>query len=144
VTFLMTIWLLIPWLDRAARREQPSPGFSDFGVAAIFFLSFLTLKAWDIGGGGSAEQLPDPSAVARACAWILLGIAALVTLLRFAVFDHRYFLFSGAALLQALLHGLGGLSYLLAGVIAAAPAALATGILVLRELRISNTSGDVH
>jgi cytochrome b6 len=144
ITLLMAIWVLIPWLDRAARREQPSPGFSDFGVAAIFFLSFLTLKAWDIGGGGDAENLPDPQAVARACASILLAVAAGVSVLRLVVFKHRHFVFSGAALLQALLHGFGGLSYLLAGVIAAAPAALVTLLLLLRARRGSTRSGEAH
>jgi cytochrome b6 len=142
VSVLMTVWMLIPWLDRAARREQPSPGFSDFGVAAIFFISFLSLKAWDIGGGGGAGGLPDPASVARTCTWILLGIAVPASVLRFVVFEHRHFVFSGAAVLHAVLHGLGGLSYLLAGVIAAVPAALATGALALRARGATSSAGE--
>jgi cytochrome b6 len=142
VSVLLVIWGLIPWLDRAARREEPSPGFSDFGVAAIFFLLFLTLKSWDIGGGGDAENLPDPLAVAQTCAWILFAIAAAVTLLRVVVFQHRQFVFSGAALVHALLHGRGGLSYLVAGVIAATLATLLAVIVLLRARQISTTSGE--
>lgn len=144
VTVLLVIWGLVPWLDRAARREQPSPGFSDFGVAAIFFISFLTLKAWDIGGGGDAEKLPDPRAVAYTCAWIMLAIAASVTVLRVVVFDHRVFVFTGASLLHALLHGLGGLSYLLAGVISALLAALGMAVVLLRARRVTAPSGGDH
>ena len=44
------IWALVPWLDRAAARDERSPEFSDLGIAAIIFLTFLTLKAWDVGG----------------------------------------------------------------------------------------------
>src|SRR5262249_43424310 len=49
---LLVVWALIPWLDRSARRNEPSPAFTDFGMAALLFIAFLTLKAWDIGGGG--------------------------------------------------------------------------------------------
>ena len=144
VTALMTAWALVPWLDRKARRDEPSPAFSDFGVAAIFFLVFLTLKAWDIGGGGGdaqGAQLPDPRAVAWTCAWILLPLAAAVTLLRVAVFRHRWFVFSAAALLHAVLHGFAGLSYLGAGAIAAVLAGLAIGVAVMRERRAAPTMG---
>lgn len=132
VTGLLGIWLLIPWLDRGARRERPSPRFSDLGVAAILFIGFLTLKAWDIGGGGDEGQLPDPTAVARVCAWILVALFAGITAVRVLVFRHRWFIFSAAALLHAVLDGLGGLSYLAAGWIAAALAAAATSFAVLR------------
>jgi cytochrome b6 len=127
VTTLMTIWTLIPWLDRPARRNEYSPAFTDFGVAAILFLSFLTLKAWDIGGNAeaSADGLPDPTAVAWTCAWILTALAGAITALRIVVFQHRWFVLSGCALLQAVLHGLLGLSYLAAGAFAAAVGAVA-------------------
>ena len=115
---LLGIWALVPWLDRKARRGEYSPGFSDFGVGAILFIAFLTLKAWDLGGGDG--ELPDPAAVARTCAWILLPITAVATLLRIAVFRHRWFVFSAAVLLHAVLNGLAGLPYLAAGTIAAA------------------------
>ena len=29
VTVLMGIWALVPWLDRRAGRERPSPAFTD-------------------------------------------------------------------------------------------------------------------
>lgn len=134
VTGLMTIWALVPWLDRRARRNEPSPAFSDFGVGAILFLLFLMLKAWDIGGGAqvSPDGLPDPAAVARTCAWILIPVAAASAVLRIAVFRHRWFVLSGAEVLHAALHGLGGMSYLAAGAVAAALAAALIGVTLLR------------
>jgi cytochrome b6 len=133
VNVLVAIWALVPWLDREARGERPSPGFSDLGVGAILFLVFLTLKAWDIGGGGGADgQLPDPAAVARISAWILVALALAITLVRVTVFQERWFILSGAALLHAVLHGIGGLSYLFAGAIAATLAAVAIGLLAIR------------
>jgi cytochrome b6 len=142
VNLLMAIWVLVPWLDRKARRDEPSPAFSDFGVAAILFLVFLTLKAWDLGGGGDGgSQLPDPAATARFCTWILIALFAVVTVVRFAIFRHRWFILSGAALLHAVLHGLAGLSYLVAGVIAAALAAAATGFVVIRASRSAPAGG---
>jgi len=124
---LMMSWTLIPWLDRRARRNEPSPAFTDFGVAAILFLAFLTLKAWDIGGNAeaSADGLPDPRAVAWTCAWILTALAGAIVVLRMIAFQHRWFVLSGCALLHAVLHGLAGLSYLAAGAIAAAGGAIA-------------------
>jgi cytochrome b6 len=142
VNVLLAIWVLVPWLDRAARAEGPSPGFSDLGVGAILFLVFLTLKAWDIGGGGGAEgQLPDPVAAARTCAWILVALAAAVTLVRVLVFQHRWFILSGAALLHAALHGIGGLPYLVAGAIAATLAVVAMGSLAIRARRFPPSAG---
>jgi cytochrome b6 len=133
VSVLMTVWALVPWLDRNARRDEPSPGFTDFGVGAMLFITFLMLKAWDIGAGEPDQgELPDPATVARTCAWILLVVAGAVTAIRIVVLRDRWFVFSGAAVLHAVLHGLGGLSYLVAGTIAAASAALATGFVVLR------------
>jgi cytochrome b6 len=142
VNALMATWVLVPWLDRASHAEKPSPAFSDLGVAAILFLLFLTLKAWDIGGGGSAEgQLPDPVATAWTCAWILLLLAVPITLLRIIVFQHRWFILSGAAVLQAVLHGIAGLPYLLAGTIAVALAVVAIGGLALRARRSAPSAG---
>ena len=103
---------------------------------AILFLGFLTLKAWDIGGGGGAGgQLPDPAAVARVSAWILVVLTVAITLVRVTFFHHRWFILSGAALLHAVLHGIGGLPYLLAGAIAATLAVVAIGFLEIRARR---------
>jgi cytochrome b6 len=141
VSVLVAMWALIPWLDRASRAERPSPAFSDLGVAAILFLASLTLKAWDIGGGGGAGgQLPDPLAVARLSAWILLALAAGITLLRFAFFHERWFILSGAALLHAVLHGIGGLPYLEAGAIAATLAVVVIGMRAIRARRLSRVA----
>jgi len=129
VTVLMGIWAVVPWLDRRAARERPSPAFTDLGCAAILFIAFLTLKAWDIGGGGGAQ--PDVRAVARACAiWtVVAGFA--VTAFRFARYRQTWFVFTGAVLLHAALHGFAGMSYLAAGAIALVAAA--AGVLISRE-----------
>jgi cytochrome b6 len=139
VSVLLGIWALVPWLDRKARHGENSPAFTDFGVGAILFIAFLTLKAWDLGGGDG--ELPDPAAVARTCAWILLPIVAVATLLRTVVFRHRWFVFSAAVLLQALLNGLAGFSYLAAGTVAAVLAALAIGYSRLRSGRAVTPGG---
>jgi quinol-cytochrome oxidoreductase complex cytochrome b subunit len=132
VNALFAAWLLVPWLDRRARREQASPGFTDFGVGALLFTAWLTLKAWDIGGGGGDE--PDAQAVAFVTGWIVLGLAATVTLLR-AVRGQRWFVYTGAVALHVVLHGLLGLSYLLGGVIALGAAAVGVALLELRARR---------
>ncbi len=139
VSVLLGIWALVPWLDRKARRGEHSPAFSDFGVGAILFITFLTLKAWDLGGGDG--ELPDPAAMARTCAWIMLPIVAAATLLRVAVFGQRWFVFSTAVLLHAFLNGLAGLSYLAAGTIAAVLAALAIGYARARSSRAAAPGG---
>jgi hypothetical protein len=48
----------------------------------------------------------------------------LVIVVRYLRYEHRWFLLSGAALLQVALHGLFGLTYLLAGVISVVLAAI--------------------
>ena len=116
VSVLLGLWAAVPWLDRRVRREQPSPAFTDIGVASILFLAFLTLKAWDIGGG--TGKLPDPALVARACAFIALGITAATVALRALVWHQRFFLFTAGTAAQIALHGLLGVSYLLAGLLA--------------------------
>ncbi len=56
IALLFGIWAVIPWLDRRARRDKPSPAFSDFGWAAILFLTYLTLMGWDIGASGARRR----------------------------------------------------------------------------------------
>ena len=60
VTVLMGIWALVPWLDRRASKGQPSPMFTDLAIAAIIFMAYLTLKAWDIGGGPPRKAPGSP------------------------------------------------------------------------------------
>lgn len=109
---------LVPWLDRNAANDRPSPAFTDAGVAALIFLSFLTFKAWDLGGTLGADDPESRAVVARFSAWIVLCGAALVTALRAVSARHRWFFLSGAATLHAALHGIVGLPYLGAGAIA--------------------------
>ena len=118
VTVLMGIWALVPWLDRRAAKGRPSPMFTDLAIAAIIFMSYLTLKAWDIGGKGAPGRLPDPRSTAWACAWITLGLASAIAVLRLLAYRQRWMIFSGAALLQVVLNGVLGLDYLIAGAIA--------------------------
>ncbi|MGZ3446825.1 MAG: cytochrome b [Myxococcaceae bacterium] len=122
VTVLMGIWALVPWLDRRAARGQPSPMFTDLAIAAIIFMSYLTLKAWDIGGKGVPGKLPDPRSTAWTCAWITLGLASAIAVLRLLAYRQRWMIFSGAALLQVVLNGVLGVDYLIAGAIALAVA----------------------
>ena len=125
VSLLLGIWAIIPWLDRQAQRDEPSPGFSDFGWGAILFLTFLTLKAWDIGGAATATSPASLKAISWTCAWWTVGAGVAIIGVRFLVHHHRWFFFTGAALLHVVLHGLFGLSYLVAGAIAAVLAAIA-------------------
>ena len=113
VSVLLGIWAVVPWLDRRAQRDQPSTAFSDLGVAAILFVGYLTLKAWDIGGEG--VKVPDAFAVARVTSYFALGAAAAIFALRRFVYRHGFFLLSGAAALQIGLHGLLSVTYLNAG-----------------------------
>ena len=92
--------------------------FADFAVALIFFFSFLTLKAWDIGALEGGDEAASLQAIARTCAWWMIAIGTVVTLHRLVVLKERWFVLSGATMLQVVLHGLGGLSYLMAWAIA--------------------------
>jgi cytochrome b6 len=116
VSVLFGIWAAVPWLDRNARKERPSPAFTDLGMGALLFLAYLTFKAWDIGGGHG--PLPDPHLVARACAFWALLLAAFTVVVRILIKGATCFDFTIAAALQIVLHGLVGLPYLAAGGIA--------------------------
>jgi cytochrome b6 len=127
------IWAIIPWLDRQAYRDKPSPAFSDLGWAAILFLTYLTLKGWDIGSTSATDQLAAAHNSARVCAWWTLAAGAVVIAVRSWRFEHRWFVLTGAALLHVALHGLLGVSYLLAGLISVVLAVIV--ILIARILR---------
>ena len=117
IAVMFGIWAIIPWLDRRAYRDKESPAFSDFGWAAILFLLFLTLAGWDIGAGGSGDETASMPNVARVCALWTLVAGAVIILVRYLRFEHRWFLLTGATLLHVALHGLLGVSYLVAGTI---------------------------
>ena len=78
---------------------------------------------WDIGARGS-DELASVRNMARVCAWWTLAAGAVVILVRYWRFEHRWFVLTGAALLQVALHGFIGVSYLLAGAISVIVAAL--------------------
>ncbi len=133
VSLLLGVWAIIPWLDRQAQRDRPSPGFSDFGWGAILFLTFLTLKAWDIGATKPATAAASLNAISWTCAWWTVGAGAASIGVRFLVHGHRWFFLTGAALLHVVLHGLLGLSYLGAGVLAVVLAAIGVTVSVFRS-----------
>jgi cytochrome b6 len=121
VTVLMGTWALVPFLDRKSSTGEPSPMFTDLAVAALTFVSYLTLKAWDIGGHLPVGE-PDPKATAWFCSLIVLGVSASITVMRAIAYKGRWFILSMAALLQVVLNGLAGVDYLVAGAIALAVA----------------------
>jgi cytochrome b6 len=127
VSVLLVFWGAVPWLDRRASENKPSPVFTDVAFAAIFFISFLTLKAWDLGAGEVVTE-DDGAAIARTCALILLGIAAVATAIRVWQHEHRWFWLSGATVLHAVLHGLIGVPYLYAGAVSLLVAAFGVGL----------------
>ena len=134
VSVLMGSWAVIPWIDRKSRRNEPSPAFTDYGVGAILFVFFLTLMAWDIGGDGHGTGI-DVMAVARVCAWYTIGLWGAITVFRILLYRHRWFLFSGGIALHAALHGLIGMTYLRALLVAAAVVAVVVGIQFARRPR---------
>jgi hypothetical protein len=73
--------------------------------------------------------------VARVCAWWTLAAGAIVILVRYWHFEHRWFILTGAVLLHVVLHGLAGVTYLLAGLISIAVAAIAIAISYLTGSR---------
>jgi hypothetical protein len=74
---------------------------------------------WDIGATGTGGDLALVQRSARVCAWWTLAAGVVIIAFRFWWFEHRWFVLTGAALLQIALHGLMGVSYLLAGAISA-------------------------
>ena len=142
VTLLLGIWALIPWLDRHAARNEPSPGFSDFGWGAILFLTFLTLKGWDIGAEGAPDALAGSRAAAWVCAWWTLGLGVASGAGRWLFHGHRWFLLSGTALLQVALHGLARLPYLVAGTVALGVALIVLAASYWRKASARNERGE--
>jgi len=137
VGLLMGFWAMIPWLDRSARRNRPSPAFTDVGFAAIYFLTFLTLKAADLGVAVVPTTPEETAVVAKVCAAVTIALAAGATMLRVGLYDHDWFVLSTAALVHVALHGLLGWDYLEAGAACAAAAAL---IVAAGALRRSSSS----
>jgi len=135
IGILFGIWGIIPWLDRRAYVNKPSPAFSDFGWGAILFLTYLTLLGWDIGAGGASDELAAVRNSARVCAWWTLAAGAVVFVVRYLRYEHRWFVLTGAALLHAALHGLFGFSYLLAGLISGVLAAIGIAVAYLMGSR---------
>ena len=74
--------------------------------------------------GDQAADLSAMPKVARVCALWTLAAGAVVLAVRYWKFEHRWFILTGAALLHVALHGLAGVSYLSAGAISLAVAAL--------------------
>jgi hypothetical protein len=64
-----------------------------------------------------------------------LAAGAVVIVVRYWRFEHRWFILTGAALLHVGLHGLAGVPYLLAGLIAVVVATVAVTILFIAGSR---------
>jgi hypothetical protein len=107
------------------------------GWAAILFLTFLTLAGWDIGAHGANDELATRN-VARVCALWTLAAGAVVTVVRYWRFEHRWFILTGAVLLHVALYGLAGVQYLLAGLIAVVVAAVAIVISCIAGSRVDS------
>jgi cytochrome b6 len=133
IAILLGIWAIIPWLDRRAYRNMHSPAFSDFGWAAILFLTYLTLKGWDIGTKSGIDDPASLQKIAQVCAWWTLAAGAIVVIVRAWRFEHRWFILTGAALLHITLHGLLGFSYLLAALISV----IAAGVVIIATFFLS-------
>ncbi len=140
IGILFAIWAIIPWIDRRAYQDKFSPGFSDLGWAAILFLTYLTIMGWDIGSHSVTDGATAMREVARVSAWWTLAAGALVVAVRAWRFEHRWFVLTGAALFQVILHGLFGLSYLLAGLISFLLALGAILLLYFGAARSANTT----
>jgi hypothetical protein len=140
IAVLFGIWAIIPWLDRQAYHDKPSPAFSDFGWAAILFLTYLTLMGWDIGARGINNELAAMHNVARVCACWTLAAGAVAIVVRYWVYEDRWFILTGTVLLHVALHGLAGVSYLLAGLIAVVVAAIAILISFMTQSRADSSN----
>jgi hypothetical protein len=69
-----------------------------------------------------------------------LAAGAVIIIVRVWVYKHRWFILTGAALLHVALHGLAGVTYLLAGVISLATAAFVIATSRLMRSRTEGTS----
>jgi hypothetical protein len=94
---------------------------------------------WDIGARGITDELAALRNIARVCALWTLAAGAVVIVVRYWRFEHRWFILTGAALLQVALHGLAGVSYLLSGLIAVVIAAIAIGISYMTRSRAESS-----
>ncbi len=139
VSVLMVFWAAIPWLDKSARNNRPSPMFTDLAFAAAYFLLFLTLKAWDIGAPEGAHDEAAALITARWSAWAVLAVAAVFSAFRAIRHGHHYYILSLAAVLHAFGHGILGFSYLVAG---ASTAAIALGLALAGGFFSSTASAE--
>jgi cytochrome b6 len=137
VNVLLIGFVALPVLDRRAARGEPSPAFTDIVLAALLFVGMLTFKAWDVGV--KVPHGTDPAAspvllhtIARTAALLTIAIGLVVNAARWARHRRTTFVFSGAVLLQAVLHGFFGMSWLAATGVSAA---LLAALLVFRVFR---------
>jgi cytochrome b6 len=118
INVIAVVAVAIPILDRKAARGEESPAITDLAVGGMLFVAMLTLKAWDLGVHVPKGQDPgaDPvlaATIARTAAAITIALGALVNIYRWRRFAGATFAFSSCVLLQAVLHGFVGLSWLL-------------------------------
>ncbi len=140
VNAILLVFAAIPFLDRRAARGENSPSFTDLAVAGLLFVGLLTLKAWDVGV--HVPKGTDPSGspelahtIARTAALVTIVAGIVVNLFRRLRNRQSTFFLSGAVMLQALLHGFVGVSWL--GALAIAAAALVVAVAARRFVRPS-------
>ena len=51
IGFAVTLWALIPFLDRKAQRTQPSPWFTTAGVMVLLYILIMTVYSYAKGSG---------------------------------------------------------------------------------------------
>ena len=83
----------------------------------------------------TSDELAAVRNSARVCAWWTLVAGAVVIVVRYLRYEHRWFVLTGAALLHTALHGLLGVSYLLAGLISGVLAVIGIAVAYLMSSR---------
>ena len=124
ISVIAVVAFAVPLIDRKAARGEESPGITDLAVAGLLFVGLLTLKAWDLGvhvpkGQDPAANPVFAATIARTASAITIALGALINVYRWRRFAGATFVFSSAVLLQAVLHGFAGVSWLLSTAIAA-------------------------
>jgi len=121
VSALLGVWAFVPFLDRRAAKGLSSPGFTDLGCAAIYFVLYLTLKGWDVP--------------VRTAAIATLGLGAMVSAARFIRVRTLFFGLTACALLIPALDGfapLGAYPYMKASLIATGAVVVVLGVAAVR------------
>ncbi len=100
IGILFALWMVIPWADRRAYRRQAitrlqRPGLGGAPLPRLISHSWAGTSA----PGARPRNWPRMHKVARVCAWWTLAAGAVVIVVRYLRFEHRWFvLHRGGAL----------------------------------------------